>query len=49
MKKLLGLFAVLMLFGVTNVSAIHVDNIDYDGSNVTDEIMAKPSKKLNEV
>ena len=37
MKKLLGLFAVLMLFGVTNVSAIHVDNIDYDGSNVTVE------------
>lgn len=37
MKKLLGLVAVLMLFGVTNVSAIHVDNIEYPGSNVTVE------------
>ena len=37
MKKLIGLVAVLMLFGITNASAITVDDIDYPGSNVTVE------------
>ncbi len=37
MKKLIGLVAVLMLFGITNASAITVDDIEYPGSNVTVE------------